>query len=345
MASHELQSWRREKNLAWLYRALSDRESGSPRQLLFLELATEADEQADLWTMEFLKTRQTPPGSYKPGLKVKTICWLIRRWGPENIRPVLAALKIRGLSVYSKSIPASYPTPSGRESTGMSEQRPGYFGSTSTMLLALNDGLIAIALLVIGIAAATEEMTIILLIGIAGLLVGSLLMATSEWLSIHTRRKAVEYSTVLSNDEIYPTEEARILAQIYRARGMGQEEAHILVKRMMDDPELGLDPLIREEPPPEPETPDSPWHAAMIYFFGFFFGGLIPLLPYLMDMRHRPLLAAISLSCISLLAIGLRTTLRTGGQVLWAGLGHLLIACLASAMAYMIGNFLGTRLG
>ena len=52
---HELNSWKEEKRSAFLYRILSDRESGTPRQLLFLELAREADNQADLWAVEARK--------------------------------------------------------------------------------------------------------------------------------------------------------------------------------------------------------------------------------------------------------------------------------------------------
>jgi hypothetical protein len=43
---HALQSWREEMRSAYLYRVVSDMESGTPRQLLFLELARAAEEQA-----------------------------------------------------------------------------------------------------------------------------------------------------------------------------------------------------------------------------------------------------------------------------------------------------------
>ena len=50
MTHHELESWYEEKQSAYLYRIVSDAESGTPRQVLFLELASAAEKQAGLGT-------------------------------------------------------------------------------------------------------------------------------------------------------------------------------------------------------------------------------------------------------------------------------------------------------
>lgn len=45
----DLKSWQEEKSSAHLYRVVAEREAGTARQGLFLELAREAEKQALIW--------------------------------------------------------------------------------------------------------------------------------------------------------------------------------------------------------------------------------------------------------------------------------------------------------
>jgi magnesium chelatase family protein len=63
---HALESWIEEKRSAWLYRIVSDAESGSTRQVLFLELAQAADTQAALWEAEMRKAGVAVPAIIGP---------------------------------------------------------------------------------------------------------------------------------------------------------------------------------------------------------------------------------------------------------------------------------------
>lgn len=343
---HELESWKEEKNSAYLYRVLSDYESGTPRQLLFLELAHEADVQSELWANELRKKGEQTPATYRPSLRVRAVAWLAGKLGPRNIKPVLASMKIRGLAVYSGRSPSSHPMPLSVDDVGASHRGKGASGGLRAAVFGVNDGLVSILLLVLGIAGATSEGATILLTGVAGLLAGAFSMAAGEWISMRSQREMFEYQIGLERDELaqYPREETEELALIYQARGMNLNEAHALAKRMIADPELGLDMLAREELGLNPDELGSPWLAAISSFFAFTFGGLIPLIPYLFDIRHHPLLVAIVLSCMALFAVGATLSLFTGRHALWSGLRMLLIGSGAGIVTYFIGDFLGTKI-
>lgn len=342
---HELASWKEERSSAYLYRILSDCESGTPRQLLFLELAHEADQQSELWANELRKKGDSAP-TFRPDLRVRAVAWLLQKLGPRNIKPVLAAMKIRGLAVYSSSRPSSHPMPLSVDDVGASHRSKGTSGGLRAAVFGVNDGLVSIALLVMGIAGATSESATILLTGIAGLLAGAFSMAAGEWISMRSQREMFEYQIGLERDELaqYPKEETEELALIYQARGMGRGEAYALAKRMIADPELGLDTLAREELGLNPDELGSPWQAAAFSFFSFIFGGLIPLVPYLLEIRRHPLLIAITLSCIALFTVGAVLSLFTGRHALWSGLRMLLIGSVAGLVTYLIGNFMGAKI-
>lgn len=342
---HELDSWKEEKRSAYLYRVISDQESGTPRQLLFLELAKEADSQAELWKVELRKVGQSAPDSYQPDLRVRIVAWLVRMLGPQRIKPVLAAIKIRGLSVYS-SQRIGHPNPSSVEEVGASHRGGGASGGLRAAVFGVNDGLVSIACLVMGVAAASSEHGVVLLTGVAGLLAGAFSMAAGEYVSMRSQREMFEYQIGLEREELaqYPLQEAAELALIYRARGMHEDEARALALRMIQDPEMGLDTLAREELGLNPDELGSPWVAAISSFFSFMGGGLIPLLPYLFGMQHHPLLAAVSLTCIALFSVGALLSLFTGRGALQGGARMLLIGAAAGSVTYLIGHLLGATI-
>jgi VIT1/CCC1 family predicted Fe2+/Mn2+ transporter len=343
---HEYESWKEEKRSAYLYRVISDQESGTPRQLLFLELAKEADSQADLWAVEMRKSGHAAPESYRPDLRARIVAWLVRQLGPRRVRGVLAAIKIRGLSVYSSRRPDGHPVPQSLEEVGASHGGGGASGGLRAAVFGVNDGLVSIACLVMGVAGASSEQGVILLTGVAGLLAGALSMAAGEYVSMRSQREMFEYQIGLERQELaqYPNEEAAELALIYRARGLGEEEARNLALRMIADPEMGLDTLAREELGLNPDELGSPWMAALSSFFAFVGGGLIPLLPYLFGMQRNPLLAAIVLTSVALFAVGALLSLFTGRNALWGGLRMLGIGAAAGVATYLLGDVLGARL-
>jgi VIT1/CCC1 family predicted Fe2+/Mn2+ transporter len=344
---HALASWKEEMRSAYLYRIMSDQECGTPRQLLFLELAKEADTQAALWLNELKKLGHTTPSKYVPDMRVRIVAALVRKFGPRRIKPILAAIKIRGLSVYSGRRPVGHPMPTSIEEVGASHRGTGTSGGLRAAVFGVNDGLVSIACLVMGIAGAASDNGVILITGVAGLLAGAFSMAAGEYISMRSQREMFEYQIGLERDELaqYPKEEAGELALIYSARGLPESEAKALANRMIADPEMGLDTLAREELGLNPDALGSPWVAAMSSFFAFVAGGVIPMLPYLLDIHRHPLLIAIVLTAIGLSGIGALLSLFTGRGALWGGLRMLLIGGTAGSVTYFIGDFLGTRLG
>lgn len=343
---HELSSWKEEKRSAYLYRIISDQESGTPRQLLFLELAREADNQAELWAVEARKSGLAVPEKYVPDIRVRIVAWLARKWGPRKIRAILAAIKIRGLSVYSSHRLGFHPVPESLEEVGASHQGGGTSGGLRAAVFGVNDGLVSIACLVMGVAGASSEHGVILLTGVAGLLAGAFSMAAGEYVSMRSQREMFEYQIGLERDELaqYPSEEAAELTLIYRARGMREDEARALAERMIADPEMGLNTLAREELGLNPDELGSPWLAAVSSFFAFFAGGLIPLLPYILNVARHPLLIAIVLTGVALFSVGAVLSLFTGRSALWGGLRMLGIGGAAGAITYLIGDLLGASL-
>jgi VIT1/CCC1 family predicted Fe2+/Mn2+ transporter len=339
---HELDSWYEEKRSAYLYKIVSDAESGTARQYLFLELARTAEEQAGLWAKEIAKNGMNPPSVFKPDIRTRCVGWLVKRLGPRAMKSILAAMKVRGMSLYSMAAPG-HAIPTNLSEVGRRHRGAGSGGNLRAAVFGVNDGLVSNASLIFGVAGATGEASVILLSGIAGLLAGAFSMAAGEYISVRSQREMFEYQIGLERDELdqYPQEEAAELALIFEAKGLSKTEAKQLADKIIADPDRALDTLAREELGLNPDELGSPWGAAIFSFLSFTVGASIPLAPFLFGSGNTPLFIAIGLTATALFGVGAALSLFTGRHSFKGGLRMLLIGGGAGVGTYVIGKLLG----
>jgi len=338
------QSWYHEKESAWLYGAVAAAEPDPARRALFLKLAAAADEQAERWH----KLDPRLAGHYAPALRARVVGRLLKHIRPRHLRPILSAMKLRGLSVYSHprapvshSIPTSAGEVGGRHSSlGGNNLRAAVFGAS--------DGLVSNAALVMGVAAAGVPQGSLLVTGSAGLLAGALSMAAGEYVSVRSQREFYEYQIALERAELaeYPEAEAEELALIYNARGLEMEEARRVSKTMLANPEHALEVLAREELGLNPDDLGSPIRAALSSFFSFALGAAVPLLPLIAGLEgDAAIYASAAATVCSLFVIGVILSLFTGHSALRGGLRLTLIGSGAGVAAWAVGSLLGASLG
>ncbi len=343
---HALESWIEEKRSAWLYRIVSDTESGTPRQVLFLELAQAADKQADLWEVEMSKAGVTVPSRFTPDFRTRLVGWLIPRMGVRPLKSILAAMKVRGMSLYHTTS-APHGTPVSLEQMRGERHKTGGAGNLRAAVFGVNDGLVSNASLILGVAGAGAAADVILLSGAAGLLAGAFSMAAGEYVSVRSQREFHEYQITLEREELdqYPQEEAAELALIYQAKGVEGGEARRMAQSLIQDPDRALDTLAREELGLNPDELGSPWGAAIASFLAFSLGALIPLMPYLLLTGQTAFAGVLLASGISLFGVGAAISLFTGKQAVFGGLRMLMIGAAAGAATWFIGGALGVALG
>ena len=341
--SDPLESWQEEKRSAWLYRVVAQCERGTPRQSLFNELAQSAEDQAAIWLDAVIQQGRASPGIYRPDLRTRLVARLVRAFTPRTMRGVLAAMKVRGMALYSQPPPRPIPTQvddiGKRHQQGISGNalRAGVFG--------VNDGLVSNAALIYGVAGAAQEPVVIVLTGIVGLLAGAFSMAAGEYVSVRAQREMFEYQIGLERSELekYPQEEAAELALIYAAKGMPMDEARRVADKLMEDPERALDTLTREELGLNPDELGSPWVAALSSLATFTAGAALPLLPFLFKYSNA-LSLSVALTAFGLFAVGASMSLFTGRHALLSGLRMLGIGGAAGLATYFIGTWLGVSL-
>ncbi len=345
MSEHRNTGWNDEMRSAYLYRVMADVEKGSPREPLFRDLANEAESQAGIWAAKDNTGGRAQP-RFRPDLRTRVVAGMVRRRGVRAMRGILAAMKVRGLSVYGHAAP-DHPVPTSLEDMQLRHKNVTSGGNLRAAVFGINDGLVSNVSLILGVAGATAEPKVVLLSGIAGLLAGAFSMAAGEFVSMRSQREMFEHQIGLEKKELaeYPDEEAQELALIYAARGMPPQDAQALARRTIANPQLALDTLAREELGLNPDELGSAWGASWSSFVSFAIGAFVPLAPFLFAGGNRALPIAVGLTAVALFAVGATISLFTGRSALRDGLRMLLIGGSAGAVTYMIGSLLGVNLG
>ncbi|MBS1993490.1 MAG: VIT family protein [Cyanobacteria bacterium SZAS LIN-2] len=152
-----------------------------------------------------------------------------------------------------------------------------HIGWLRAAVLGANDGIVSTASLVLGVAAAHAAHGSILIAGIAGLVSGSMAMATGEYVSVSsqadTEKSALEQERA-ELAENFSAEESE-LAAIYVKRGLDLPLARQVAAKLMEHDAVGAH--AQDELGISEVTTANPLQAAMASACSFAAGAALPL--------------------------------------------------------------------
>jgi VIT1/CCC1 family predicted Fe2+/Mn2+ transporter len=168
-------------------------------------------------------------------------------------------------------------------------------------------------------------------------------MAAGEYVSMRAQRELFEQQIAMEKQELEmsPKEEEEELALIYQAKGIPEDDAHAMARRIVANPSTAIDTLAREELGLDPSELGSPWVAAITSFVAFVIGASVPVLPYLLTSGWAAWITSALLSCVALFGVGALISIFTARGAFMSGMRMLVIGLLASGITYFVGWLLG----
>ncbi|RCK48339.1 membrane protein [Thalassospira profundimaris] len=148
-------------------------------------------------------------------------------------------------------------------------------------IMGANDGIVSIASLIVGVAAANPVRGDVLLAGIAGLMAGAMSMAAGEYVSVSSQSdtEKADLARERHEHEIDPEGELIELAGIYQSRGLDAKLALTVARQMMDGD--GIAAHARDELGLSPVNIARPLQAAATSALMFALGAALPLVAVL----------------------------------------------------------------
>jgi len=215
--------------------------------------------------------------------------------------------------------------------------RSGSSGWLRASVLGANDGIVSIAGLVVGVAAAGATPATVLATGIAGVVAGAMSMAAGEYVSVQSQADTEHADIALERAELAenPAHELIELTSIYLRRGLSPELAHaVAVQLTAHDAlaahardELGITEALRARP----------LQAALASAAAFAAGAALPIAAVLLAPAARMQAITIAATLAGLFGTGWLAA-RVGGAAPWRGALRVVFwGALAMAAATLIG--------
>jgi len=205
-------------------------------------------------------------------------------------------------------------------------------------VLGANDGIISTSSLLVGIAAAHASHSNILLTGFAGLVAGSMSMATGEYVSVASQADTEKASIKQEMGELDadPEAELRELTAIYEQRGLEQELARqVAIKLMAHDP---LGAHARDELGISETTQARPLQAALASALSFAVGAAMPLTITALIPGERLIAVLVIATLVLLAGLGALAAKAGGAPALPAAIRVTCWSALAMGATVAIGT-------
>ena len=218
---------------------------------------------------------------------------------------------------------------------------PGRAGWLRAAVLGANDGIVSVASILLGIAAATSSRSQLAVAGIAALVAGSMAMAAGEFVSVSSQQDAEQADIARERGEILqnPDVELTELQHIYERRGLERGLARQVAEQLMEADALGAH--LRDELGITGYGMATPHLAGVTSAISFAAGAALPLAAAVAvpSAVRIPVIAAVALSLLA-------ATGALAGRLGGARMGPAALRVLAGGGAAMLVTWvIGTLVG
>lgn len=208
-------------------------------------------------------------------------------------------------------------------------------------VLGANDGIVSIASLIIGVAAANTSREAILLAGVAGLVAGAMSMAAGEYVSVSSQADTEKADIILEQHHLNDDLEFELqeLTTIYIHRGLTPELAQQVAEQLMAHDALGSH--LRDELGIQTDLRAKPIQAAITSAAMFTLGALMPLMATIITSEIFIIPAVASFSIFSLACLGALAAYLGGANIVRGSIRITFWSALAMLVTAMTGKLFG----
>ena len=212
-------------------------------------------------------------------------------------------------------------------------------------VLGANDGILSVASIAVGVAAASSSREVLVLATLAGLVAGIFAMAAGEYVSVSSqadiekadlKREAIEL-------EEMPEAEMRELAKVYQKRGLTEALSLQVAQQLHDHDALGAH--ARDELGINEIMKAQPFQAAFASGASFTAGGILPLMVSIFLPLNHMIYYQYGFALLFLIILGYLSARGGGSHILNAIVRIVIWGTLAMIASALVGYLFGVKMG
>lgn len=231
--------------------------------------------------------------------------------------------------------------------TEMALRRERHLGHRTGWLraavLGANDGIVSVAAIIVGVAAAQSSRSAIITAGIAGLVAGAASMAAGEYVSVSSQADAERADLRLERRELLddPAGERAELAAIYRDRGLSVQMAENVATELSTRDDV-LAVHARDELGMTALSHARPLQAATASSASFTAGAALPLLAVMLAPSSLRIEITMAATLLALALTGWAGARMGGAPPARGTLRVVLWGIAAMVLTMLVGRAVGT---
>jgi len=209
----------------------------------------------------------------------------------------------------------------------------------SDVILGGQDGLVNTLGVILGVAAATSDVRIVIAAGLAATFAESISMG------------AVAYTSTLAENDLYHSEREREyrhihlapdveieeIRDIYRLKGFDGETLEKIVDVITSNHDVWVDVMMSEEFKLTPPEKSKAFNSAMLVGFSALAGSFIPLFPFFFWTVSLSIILSIIIAAMTLFSVGVYKARVTVGKPFRSGMEMAIIGTLSALAGYVVG--------
>jgi VIT1/CCC1 family predicted Fe2+/Mn2+ transporter len=204
----------------------------------------------------------------------------------------------------------------------------------------MEDGAVSIAGLVFGVAASTNDRSIVLLAGAAGAVAGAVSMMAGTYLDVQSERHRAEALVAVARDRIAldPAATSEQVTRRLLATGFSDEEVELVARAFARNPDALLDHVIAFEIGIVRQAGASPWTHAIWMFVADLLAAVVPVVPFaLFDIGTARIVSLVVTGAMMAL-LGIARGIIGHVNIWWTAVQTMAIAGAAALAGVVIGR-------
>jgi vacuolar iron transporter family protein len=221
--------------------------------------------------------------------------------------------------------------------------------SIREIVFGMQDGIITTLGIITGVGVAEGERSAVFISGFLALLAGALSMGVGEYLGRKSEREVVQATIDLEKREMASDPQGEFSEQVafYKLKGFSADEAEMIVRRLVQHPDIYLYEMVRDEFGIDPrEAEPAGLRAPMAMSSSFALGSLLPIIAFVLPVSMlASTLASLLFALVGLFAVGWYAGTLSERNPIAKGAEVALYGCAVFIISYLVGHFIPPLFG
>ena len=221
--------------------------------------------------------------------------------------------------------------------------------SVRELVFGIQDGILTTLGIATGVGVAEHLNWFVLVSGLLALLSGALSMGVGEYLGSKSEREVVRATIDMERAEMEANPQDEFAEQVayYKQKGFSADEAHMIVERLVQNPQIYLYEMMRDEFGIDPRIADERGvRGALSMAISFAVGALLPLIPYFFHWKGWWTLGvSLGLAILGLFGVGFYAATLSNRNPWRKGLEIVVFGMAVFAISWAAGTYLPVLFG